>query len=53
MTGSLTTQRRAVFESLADVLIAEGAGKPAASSVGIGGDLLDRTLQAVPSLAAR
>lgn len=51
MTAPVTEWQRADFEALADVLIAEGHGKPAASAVSIGGELLDRTLEAVPGLA--
>ena len=52
MTGPVTQRQRADFEALADVLIAEGDGKPAASAVSVGGALLDRTIEAVPGLAA-
>ena len=43
--------RRRTLAELADVLVAEGLGMPAASSVGVAGDLLDRCLDAAPSLA--
>lgn len=43
--------QRARLAEVADVLIAEGLGMPAASSVGVAGALLDRTLAAAPALA--
>lgn len=49
MTNSISPELRTVFEGLADVLIAEGRGKPSASAVGIGRELLDRTLEVLPS----
>ena len=48
----LTAAQRDVLASLADVLVAEGHGMPAASQVGVAGDLLDRCLDAAPALAA-
>ena len=47
----LTEARRAVLGRLADVLVAEGRGMPAASTVGVAGDLMDRCLAAAPMLA--
>ena len=47
----LTAAQRDVLASLADVLVAEGHGMPAASQVGVAGDLLDRCLDAAPALA--
>ena len=47
----LTASQRAVLSRLADVLVAEGRGMPAASAVGVAGDLLDRCLEAAPVLA--
>ena len=46
-----TAAQREVLTQLADVLVAEGRGMPAASVVGVGGDLLDRCLDAAPTLA--
>lgn len=48
---SLTASQRAVLSRLADVLVAEGRGMPAASAVGVAGELLDRCLEAAPVLA--
>lgn len=45
-----TAAQRAVLAGLADVLIAEGRGMPAASRAGVAADLLDRCLQAAPVL---
>ena len=47
----LNASQRAVLSGLADVLVAEGRGMPAASAVGVAGDLLDRCLKAAPVLA--
>lgn len=47
----LTDGQRAVLARLADVLVAEGRGMPAASAVGVAGDLMDRCLVAAPMLA--
>ena len=47
----LDSSQRAVLSSLADVLVAKGSDMPAASEVGVAGDLLDRCLQAAPALA--
>ncbi|MCQ3809709.1 MAG: hypothetical protein KTV68_04050 [Acidimicrobiia bacterium] len=49
---SPTAAQRSVLAGLADVLIAEGCGMPAASRVGVAGELLDRCLEAAPVLAA-
>ena len=43
--------RRRVLARVADVLIAPAAGMPAASAVGVAGELLDRCLAAAPGLA--
>lgn len=40
-----------MLAQMADVLVAEGSGMPAASAVGVAGELLDRCLDAAPSLA--
>ena len=48
---SPTAAQRSVLAGLADVLIAEGRGMPAASRVGVAGGLLDRCLEAAPVLA--
>ncbi len=48
---SPTAAQRSVLAGLADVLIAEGRGMPAASRVGVAGALLDRCLEAAPVLA--
>ena len=45
-----TPAQRLVLSRLADVLVAEGFGMPAASVVGVADDLLDRCLAAAPSL---
>ena len=47
----LTAAQRGTLSALADVLVAEGRGMPAASTVGVAGELLDRTLDAAPALA--
>ena len=47
----LSASQRTVLSRLADVLVAEGRGMPAASAVGVAGDLLDRCLEAAPVLA--
>ena len=47
----LTATQRAVLAQLADVLVADGRGMPAASVAGIAGDLMDRCLEAAPALA--
>jgi hypothetical protein len=47
----LTASQRTVLARLADVLVAEGRGMPAASAVGVAGELLDRCLEAAPFLA--
>ena len=49
--GRLTATQRAVLARLADVLVAGGRGMPAASTVGVAGDLMDRCLEAAPALA--
>lgn len=46
-----TAAQRSVLARLADVLIPEGLGMPAASRVGVAADLLDRCLDAAPVLA--
>ena len=51
--GRLTEPQRAVLAQLADVLVAGGRGMPAASVVGIAGDLMDRCLEAAPALAGQ
>lgn len=51
MISPISPELRSVFQRLADVLIAEGHGKPPASAVGIGRDLLDRTLAVLPSFS--
>ena len=53
MSGvGLTGSQRAVLARLADVLIAEGRGMPAASAVGVSDELIDRCLEAAPVLGA-
>ena len=53
MSGSgPTPAQRLTLARLADILVAEGLGMPAASSVGVADGLLDRCLDAAPSLAA-
>lgn len=52
MSGwGLTPARRLAFARLADVLVAQGLGMPAASAVGVADSLLDRCLDAAPALA--
>lgn len=46
-----SASQRAALAEIADVLVAAGSGMPAASTVGVAGDLLDRTLAAAPVLA--
>ena len=46
----LSASQRAVLARLADVLIAEGRGMPAASAVDVSGELIDRCLEAAPVL---
>ena len=48
----LTRSQRAALARLADALIAEARGMPAASTVGVSGELIDRCLEAAPVLAA-
>ena len=43
--------QRAALARLADVLVAEGRGMPAASAVDVAGELIDRCLEAAPVLA--
>lgn len=50
--AGLAESQRAVLARLADVLISEGRGMPAASAVGVSGELIDRCLEAAPVLAA-
>jgi len=47
-----TAEQRRVLARLADVLVADGDGMPAASTVNVAGELLDRCLEAAPVLAA-
>ncbi len=47
----LDDSQRAALALLADVLVAEGRGMPAASTVGLAGELIDRCLEAAPVLA--
>ncbi len=52
MSGSGPTQaQRVTLAQLADILVAEGLGMPAASAVGVADGLLDRFLDAAPALA--
>lgn len=51
-TGDLDEAVRARLARIADVLVPAHAGMPAASSVGIAGDLLDKALRARPDLVA-
>lgn len=46
-----TRAQRATLAQMADILVAEGHGMPAASAVGVSDDLLDRFLDAAPALA--
>ena len=51
MNGTLLTRaQRLMLARLADILVAEGHGMPAASTVGVADGLLDRCLAAAPSL---
>lgn len=50
MTASLSQSERLLFKSLADYLIPASGKMPAASSVGVHEDLLDRVLAARPDL---
>ena len=51
MSGSgPTPAHRLMLARLADILVAQGLGMPAASTVGVADDLLDRCLAAAPSL---
>jgi hypothetical protein len=50
MSGKLDESLRRTFLALADVLIPEAEGMPAASQVGVGGDILDRMLALRPDL---
>ena len=47
-----TAEQRRVLARLADVLVADDDGMPAASTVNVAGELLDRCLEAAPVLAA-
>ncbi len=51
MSQQLTEQDRATFAGLADVLIPDAEGMPAASQVGVQGAVLDRILSLRPDLA--
>ena len=46
-----SASQRTTLAEIADVLVAAGGGMPAASTVGVAGDLLDRCLAAAPALA--
>jgi hypothetical protein len=48
--SAVSESDRAVFARVADYLIPEGEGMPAASQVGVPGDLLDAVLAARPDL---
>ena len=50
-TGRLTAAQRSTLARLADILVAEGHGMPAASAAGVASGLLDRCLEAAPVLA--
>ncbi len=50
MTATLSQSERLLFRSLADYLIPASGKMPAASSVGVHEDLLDRVLAARPDL---
>ena len=53
MTGAgPTPDQRLTLARMADVLVAEGLGMPAASAVGVAEGLLDRCLDAAPALAS-
>lgn len=49
MSSILDDARRRTLDGLADALIPAAAGKPSASEAGVSGELLDRTLAAVPA----
>lgn len=49
MSSPLTDIQRKTLDGLADALIPAAAGKPSASQAGVSGELLDRTLAAVPA----
>ena len=46
-----TSAQRQMLARLADILVAEGLGMPAASAIGVADGLLDRCLDAAPALA--
>lgn len=50
MSSKLDDTLRRTFLAIADVLIPEAEGMPAASQIGIGGDILDRMLALRPDL---
>ncbi len=50
MSSKLDDALRRTFLALADALIPEAEGMPAASQVGVGGDILDRILALRPDL---
>lgn len=50
MSSKLEDTLRRTFLAIADVLIPETEGMPAASQVGVGGDILDRMLALRPDL---
>ena len=50
MSGKLDDSLRGTFLALADALIPEAEGMPAASQVGVGGDILERMLALRPDL---
>ncbi len=50
MSSKLDDALRRTFLALADALIPEAEGMPAASQVGVGGDILDRMLALRPDL---
>lgn len=51
--GNLTADQRAIFRSIADVLIPSTATMPSASQVGVDGPVLDRLLDQRPDLKER
>ena len=53
MSGSIDEATRATFRAIADVLIPAAEGMPAASEVGVHGEVLDRILGLRPDLAER
>lgn len=53
MSGSVDEATRATFRAIADVLIPAAEGMPAASEVGVHGEVLDRILGLRPDLAER